>query len=82
MDKIKRKTTEELASRMAAADARRQRNLKKFGKQVQIAKVQEKQRAKRETLDKISQFKKSEYLRHSHRSKNSLDLPIHRAKGG
>ena len=62
MDKIKRRTAEELAGNMAAADARRQRNLKKFGKQVQIAKIQERQRAKRETLDKISQFKKSEHL--------------------
>ena len=60
MDKIKSKMVEEAANKKAAADARKQRDLKKFGKQVQVAKLQERDRAKRQTLDKINQLKRSE----------------------
>lgn len=59
MGKIKQKMTDDAASKKAAADARKQRDLKKFGKQVQIAKLQERDKAKRETLDKINLLKRS-----------------------
>ena len=59
MAKIKDKMTEEAASKKASAEARRQRDLKKFGKQVQVAKLQERDKAKRETLDKINILKRS-----------------------
>ena len=59
MGKIKSKMTEEAAGKKAAAEARRQRDLKKFGKQVQVAKLQERDKAKRETLDKINILKRS-----------------------
>lgn len=59
MGKIKQKMTEEAANKKAAADARKQRDLKKFGKQVQIAKLQERDKTKRETLDKINLLKRS-----------------------
>ncbi|KAF2489899.1 Ebp2-domain-containing protein [Lophium mytilinum] len=58
MGKIKQKLIDSAASKKASADARRQRDLKKFGKQVQIAKLQERDKAKRETLDKISLLKR------------------------
>ncbi|MCJ1417627.1 rRNA-processing protein and EBNA1-binding protein ebp2 [Xylographa parallela] len=58
MAKIKDKMTEEAASKKASAEARRQRDLKKFGKQVQVAKLQERDKAKRETLDKINILKR------------------------
>ncbi|MCJ1376959.1 rRNA-processing protein and EBNA1-binding protein ebp2 [Xylographa soralifera] len=58
MGKIKDKMTEEAASKKASAEARRQRDLKKFGKQVQVAKLQERDKAKRETLDKINILKR------------------------
>lgn len=61
MGKIKSKLVGEAASKKAAAEARKQRDLKKFGKQVQIAKLQERDRTKRETLDKIKMLKKSEF---------------------
>ena len=61
MEKIKSKIVDEAASKKATAEARKQRDLKKFGKQVQVAKLQERDRAKRQTLDKISQLKRSEY---------------------
>ncbi|KAF4551194.1 putative rRNA-processing protein EBP2 [Elsinoe fawcettii] len=58
MGKIKKKLVDDAASKKAAAEARRQRDLKKFGKQVQVAKLQERDKAKRETLDKIKMLKK------------------------
>ena len=51
--------TEEAANKKAATEARKQRDLKKFGKQVQIAKLQERDKAKRETLGKIDLLKRS-----------------------
>lgn len=62
MGKIKKKLYDEAAAKKAAADARRQRDLKKFGKQVQIAKLQQRQKEKRETLEKINSLKRSECL--------------------
>ncbi|KAF3896577.1 Eukaryotic rRNA processing [Trichophyton interdigitale] len=58
MDKIKKKLYEEAASKKASADAKKQRDLKKFGKQVQIAKIQERHKEKRETLEKINELKR------------------------
>lgn len=59
MQKVKEKLVEEATAKKAAADARKLRDLKKFGKQVQIAKLQERQKAKKDTLEKISLLKKS-----------------------
>ncbi|CRK23782.1 hypothetical protein BN1723_013119, partial [Verticillium longisporum] len=58
MQKVKEKLVEEATAKKAAADARKLRDLKKFGKQVQIAKLQERQKAKKDTLEKISLLKK------------------------
>ncbi|KAJ5690218.1 rRNA-processing protein EBP2 [Penicillium macrosclerotiorum] len=58
MDKIKKKLYDEAAGKKAAAEARRQRDLKKFGKQVQVAKLQQRHKEKRETLEKITALKK------------------------
>ena len=62
MGKIKQKMTDEAANKKAAAEARKQRDLKKFGKQVQVAKLQERDKAKRETLDKINILKRSTFV--------------------
>lgn len=62
MGKIKKKLYDEAASKKAAAEARRQRDLKKFGKQVQVAKLQQRSKEKRETLEKINALKKSEFF--------------------
>lgn len=61
MDKIKKKLYEEAAGKKAAAEARRQRDLKKFGKQVQVAKLQQRAKEKRDTLEKITALKKSTF---------------------
>lgn len=59
MGKIKQKLIDEAAGKKAAAEARRQRDLKKFGKAVQIAKEQEKAKAKKDTIEKINLLKRS-----------------------
>lgn len=58
MDKLKQKLIETETAKKASQDARRQRELKKFGKQVQHAKLQERAKDKRETLDKIKSLKR------------------------
>jgi rRNA-processing protein EBP2 len=62
MEKVKAKLVEEASNKKAAAEARKLRDLKKFGKQVQVAKLQERQKAKRETLEKIKTLKRSKFL--------------------
>lgn len=59
MGKVRQKMVDEAARKKASADARRQRDLKKFGKAVQVAKLQERQKAKSETMDKINALKRS-----------------------
>lgn len=61
MEKVKARLVEEATAKKAAADARKQRDLKKFGKQVQVAKEQERAKAKRETLEKIKTLKRSAF---------------------
>lgn len=58
MHKIQDKMRREAAEKKAAAEARRQRDLKKFGKAVQVAKEQERAKEKRQTLDKIKDLKR------------------------
>lgn len=58
MGKIKQKLIDEAAGKKASAEARKQRDLKKFGKQVQVAKMQERAKEKRETIEKINTLKR------------------------
>lgn len=58
MDKLKTKLLKEAADKKASEDAKKQRQLKKFGKQVQHATLQERAKQKRDTLDKIKSLKK------------------------
>jgi rRNA-processing protein EBP2 len=59
MGKIKQKLIDEAAGKKAAAEARKQRDLKKFGKQVQVAKMQERAKEKRDTMEQINLLKRS-----------------------
>ena len=59
MGKVRQKMVDEAARKKASSDARRQRDLKKFGKAVQVAKLQERDKAKRDTLEKINVLKRS-----------------------
>ncbi|KAL4866332.1 eukaryotic rRNA processing protein EBP2-domain-containing protein [Aspergillus spectabilis] len=58
MGKIKKKLYDEAAGKKAAAEARKQRDLKKFGKQVQVAKLQQRAKEKKESLERIADLKK------------------------
>ncbi|KAF2972608.1 hypothetical protein GQX73_g1027 [Xylaria multiplex] len=58
MEKVKAKLVEEASAKKASAEARKLRDLKKFGKQVQVAKLQERQKAKKDTLEKIKSLKR------------------------
>ncbi|PKS05237.1 hypothetical protein jhhlp_008608 [Lomentospora prolificans] len=58
VEKIRQKLIEEATSKKAAAEARKLRDLKKFGKQVQVAKLQERQKAKKDSLEKIKALKR------------------------
>lgn len=59
MEKIHKKQYDEAADRKGREEARKLRDAKKFGKQVQVAKEQERAKQKRETLDKIKDLKRS-----------------------
>lgn len=61
MGRVKQKLVDAAASKKAAQDARRQRELKKFGKQVQVEKRQEREREKREMLERVQRLKRSEF---------------------
>ncbi|KAI0145212.1 eukaryotic rRNA processing protein EBP2-domain-containing protein [Xylariaceae sp. FL1272] len=58
MEKVKAKLIEDASAKKASAEARKLRDLKKFGKQVQVAKLQERAKEKRETLEKIKTLKR------------------------
>ncbi|KAE9373689.1 Ebp2-domain-containing protein [Stipitochalara longipes BDJ] len=58
MAKIKAKLIDEAASKKASAEARKQRDLKKFGKQVQVAKIQERDKERKQTMEKIKVLKR------------------------
>ena len=59
MGKIKQKIIDEAANKRSAAEARKQRDLKKLGKQVQVARLQDRDRQKRDMLGKIDILKRS-----------------------
>lgn len=89
MEKVKAKLIEEATAKKASAEARKLRDLKKFGKQVQVAKLQERSKEKRETLEKIKALKKSTSMpnRHPYPSpteagshETNLDCLNHRAR--
>ena len=61
MGKVRQKVLDETARKKASQDAKRQRDLKKFGKAVQVAKMQERDKAKRDTLEKINVLKRSKF---------------------
>lgn len=77
MDKIKGKMITEASEKKARLDARKQRDLKKFGKQVQVATLQKRQLEKRDTLDKIKTLKKKR--KHSEIGDNDFNVGIEEA---
>ncbi|ETS79901.1 hypothetical protein PFICI_07430 [Pestalotiopsis fici W106-1] len=74
MEKVKAKLLEEASAKKASAEARKLRDLKKFGKQVQNAKLQERQKAKRDTLEKIKSLKRKRQESGGDVGQNEADL--------
>ncbi|KAK5993157.1 rRNA-processing protein EBP2 [Cladobotryum mycophilum] len=74
MEKVKAKLVEEASAKKASAEARKLRDLKKFGKQVQVAKLQERQKTKRETLEKIKTLKRKRQESSGDVGTNEADL--------
>ncbi|KAK2602591.1 hypothetical protein N8I77_009109 [Diaporthe amygdali] len=74
MEKVKAKLIEEATAKKASAEARKLRDLKKFGKQVQVAKLQERHKEKRETLEKIKALKKKRAENGGELDTNEADL--------
>ena len=62
MGRVKKKLYDEAANKKASEEARKLRDAKKFGKQVQVAKEQERAKEKRTTLNKIQELKRSGFV--------------------
>lgn len=77
MDKLKSKLVKEATEKKASIEAKRQRELKKFGKQVQNATLQDRQKQKRETLDKIKGLKRKR--QNDEITTNDFDVAIEEA---
>ncbi|KAI9729133.1 MAG: rRNA-processing protein and EBNA1-binding protein ebp2 [Chrysothrix sp. TS-e1954] len=58
MGKIKAKLVEQAAGEKASKEARRQRDLKKFGKAVQVEKLKERAKSKKDMLEKVNSLKR------------------------
>ncbi|ROW08841.1 hypothetical protein VMCG_02740 [Cytospora schulzeri] len=74
MQKVKDKLIEDATNKKASAEARKLRDLKKFGKQVQVAKLQERQKEKKDTLEKIKALKKKRSENGGEMGTNEADL--------
>lgn len=59
MGKVKGKLLEEAERKKRSQEARKLRDLKKFGKQVQVAKLQEREKEKKKSMEKIQILKRS-----------------------
>jgi rRNA-processing protein EBP2 len=63
MTKVRQRLIDDEQKIKASEESKRQRELKKFGKKVQIERLQERQKQKREDLEKIKAMKKSMIVR-------------------
>ena len=59
MEKIRQKLLDESAGIKASEAAKKQRHLKKFGKAVQVERIKERDRSRKDLNDKVKEFKKS-----------------------
>lgn len=59
MERIRQKLLDETAGIKKGEQAKRQRELKKFGKQVQVEKLKEREKGKKDMQDKLKSLKRS-----------------------
>lgn len=62
MERIRQKLLDERAGIAKSEDARRQRELKKVGKQVQVEKLKERVKGRKDMEERLKGLKRSEYL--------------------
>jgi rRNA-processing protein EBP2 len=62
MERIRQKLLDETAGIKKGEEARKQRELKKFGKQVQVEKLKERVKGKKEMEERLKGLKRSEFL--------------------
>jgi rRNA-processing protein EBP2 len=62
MERIRLKLLNESAGIKKAEDKRKEREGKKFGKEVQLAKMKEREKGKKEVEDKLRGLKRSEFF--------------------
>lgn len=79
MAKIRQKLLDEEASMKASEDAKRQRQLKKFGKKVQVEKQLERQKQKTEMLDKIKLLKRKRKDGEDLTTNDDFDIALEKA---
>lgn len=60
MERIRTKLLDESAQIKKSEEAKKQRNLKKYGKQIQMDRIKERAKDKRDMLDSIKSLKRSE----------------------
>lgn len=65
MERIRQKLLDEGAGIKKGEEARKQRDLKKFGKQVQVEKLKEREKSKKEMDERLKSLKRSESHIHS-----------------
>lgn len=79
MERLRMKLIDEETAKKAGQEARRQRELKKFGKKVQHARLQERQKEKRETLDRIKALKRKRGTGGDMTSNEEFDIALEEA---
>ncbi|GMM31250.1 Ebp2 protein [Martiniozyma asiatica (nom. inval.)] len=79
MDKLKAIMVKEASEKKAREEARKQRQLKKFGKQVQHETLQQRQKDKRDTLEKIKSLKKKR--KNNEIGGDDFDIAVEEASG-
>ncbi|OWB86679.1 hypothetical protein B5S33_g5388 [[Candida] boidinii] len=79
MEKLKTKLVQEATEKKAREEARRQRQLKKFGKQVQHETLQQRQKEKKDSLDKFKSLKRKR--QNNEIGADEFDIAVEEAAG-
>ncbi|OWB63856.1 hypothetical protein B5S29_g4869 [[Candida] boidinii] len=79
MEKLKTKLVQEATEKKAREEARRQRQLKKFGKQVQHETLQQRQKEKKDALDKFKSLKRKR--QNNEIGADEFDIAVEEAAG-
>ena len=81
MERIRQKLLDESAGIKKSEEARRQRDLKKFGKQVQVEKLKERAKSKKDMEERLTVLKRSELVHWQSPPRSQPQIPpINRAE--